>query len=653
MAERKKFYITTPIYYPSGKWHVGTCYTTLVCDAIARFKRMDGFDVFYLTGTDEHGKKIAAAAEKAGKSPKAFVDEIVDSLKQLWALYEISYDKFIRTTDEEHKKIVQKIFTKLKENGDIYKGEYEGWYCVPCEAYWTQSQLKEGKCPDCGREVEKTKESSYFFRLSKYQKLAEELLSREDFLLPASRRNEMLNNFVKPGLTDLSISRTSFEWGIPVPQDEKHVLYVWIDALANYLTALGYLSDDDENFRKYWPCDVHFMAKEIVRFHSILWPAMLTSLSLPLPKKIYAHGWFMFGDEKMSKSKGNVIDPFLLAERYGVDAMRYALIAQGPFAQDAGYSQENLIYQINADLANDLGNLLSRTSAMAVQYANGILPQKAESEAKEDKELAAMCEALLDNMRKAIDAPDVPSAMDEVMKLVRRANKYVDETMPWTLKKQGEQERLNTVLYHLCETLRFAAIALQPFMPATTPLILQQLGVEDETLKTFDSLKVFGRFKSTGVRKGENLFNRIDVKKEMEELKALAASAEKAEKKEKEMSKQESDTAVKSEIAIEDFDKLQLVVAEVKAAEKVEKADKLLKLTLFDGQKERTVVSGIAKYYTPEQMVGKKVVVIANLKPVKLRGILSEGMVLCASDDEGNLCLVSPENAIKSGSGVF
>ena len=658
--DKDKYYITTPIYYPSGKWHIGTCYTTIICDALARFKRLDGYDVFFLTGTDEHGQKIQKAAQAAGKSEKEYLDSIVGQLRNLWQVLGISYDKFIRTTDEYHKRAVQKIFTALYEKGDIYKNEYEGWYCVPCESFWTKSQLVDGKCPDCGREVQLTKEESYFFRLSKYQKVIEKLLEdNPTFLMPRSRQNEMINNFIKPGLQDLCVSRTTFDWGVQVPFDTKHVVYVWLDALFNYATALGYMGDDDSLFRKYWPADVHMMAKEIIRFHSIIWPAFLTALDLPLPGKVFGHGWIMFGSDKMSKSKGNVVDPFILSDRYGADALRYYILRVVPFGQDGVYSNEMFVKTRNSDLANTLGNLVSRTLAMVNQYF-GQVPEPCEDEGT-DAELKELNVRLYDKVAALMDEPDVSGAMDAIWEVLHRANKYIDECEPWALAKdESKRTRLSGVLYNLVETIRRVAVLLQAFMPGTAAKILTSLGIKDGELSGFASLKKWGAMPAGGkVVKGEPLFARLDINKELKELDAIAASVEvKGDVKgadngeDKRAEKAEGVITVDS-INIEDFEKIDLRVGTVVDSKRVEKTDKLLcsQIDLGEG-KPRTVVSGIAKYYAPEDIIGKQVIVVANLKPVKLRGILSEGMVLCASDAEGNLTLITPAKGIASGSEV-
>lgn len=657
MADKKKFYITTPIYYPSGKWHIGTCYTTIICDALARYKRMQGYDVFYLTGTDEHGQKIQKVAQANNMPVKEYIDGVVGELKKLWDLLDISYDKFIRTTDEEHQQAVQKIFNRLYEQGDIYKSEYEGWYCTPCEAFWTKTQLVDGKCPDCGRPVELTKEESYFFKLSKYQERIQKLIEEDkEFLQPATRQNEMLNNFIKPGLQDLCVSRTSFDWGIKVPFDPKHVIYVWIDALTNYITALGYASDNDSLFKKYWPADVHMMGKEIIRFHSIIWPAILMALDLPLPKKVYGHGWLMFNNDKMSKSKGNIVDPFILCERYGVDALRYYMLREVPFGQDGNFTNEIFLKLRNSDLANDLGNLVSRVTAMVSQYFDGTIPAPDKKESVDD-ELIAMANAMYGKVTEYMDKMFVPDALDTIFKVIQRANKYIDECMPWVLAKSEDgKQRLATVLYNLCETIRMTAVILQPFLTQTPAKIFAKLGLKEGELTTFESIEKFGaKIDGLKVDKGEQLFQRIDIAKElkiMDEILDEQKKQAKAQQEKKEDKKMENVVDI-SEITIDDFAKVQLKVGKVVECQKVEKADKLLcsKIDLGEGE-PRTIVSGIAKYYTPEEMVGKQVIVVTNLKPVKLRGILSQGMVLCASDEEGNLALISPIKEMKSGSEV-
>ncbi|PYG89200.1 methionyl-tRNA synthetase [Ruminiclostridium sufflavum DSM 19573] len=651
---KKTYYITTPIYYPSGNLHIGHSYTTVAADAVARYKRLNGYDVMFLTGTDEHGQKIQRKAEEKGITPKAYVDEIVSGIKELWKLMKITNDKFIRTTDEEHVKAVQKIFKRLYEQGDIYKGSYEGWYCTPCESFWTKTQLVDGKCPDCGREVELTREESYFFRLSKYQdRLIKLIEENPDFIQPVSRQNEMLNNFLRPGLEDLCVSRTSFNWGIPVTFDDKHVVYVWVDALSNYITALGYLSEDDSDFRKYWPADVHLMAKEIVRFHTIIWPAMLMALGAPLPKQIYGHGWLLLEGGKMSKSKGNVVDPKILVAKYGLDAIRYFLLREVPFGQDGVFTNEALINRINSDLANDLGNLVSRTVAMIDKYFGGTIPDVKEAGDFDDdlikiaRETPEKVENLLDNLQ-------FNTALAEIWKVVSRSNKYIDETMPWVLaKNEANSARLAQVMYNLAETLRIIAILIQPFMPETPEKIWGQLGIEDKSLLEWSRAKEWGLYPAgASVKKGEIIFPRIDVKKELEEIEKISQANKPEEIKEaaeaeKEPAKDDNETNANL-ITIDDFSKIELKVARVIEAEKVEKADKLLKMKLQVGEETRQVVSGIAKYYTPEEMVGKTLILVANLKPAKLRGIESQGMILAASDENG-LSLVTIDKDMGSG----
>ncbi len=654
--EKKKFYITTPIYYPSGKWHIGTCYTTIICDALARYKRMQGYDVFYLTGTDEHGQKIQKVAASNGAEVKKYIDGVVDELKRLWKLLDISYDKFIRTTDEEHEKAVQKIFNKLYEKGDIYKSAYEGWYCTPCEAFWTKTQLVDGKCPDCGREVELTKEESYFFRLSKYQDRIQKLIEDDkEFLQPVTRQNEMLNNFIKPGLQDLCVSRTSFDWGIKVPFDAKHVIYVWIDALTNYITALGYTGDNDELFKKYWPADVHMMGKEIIRFHSIIWPAILMALDLPLPKKVYGHGWLMFNNDKMSKSKGNIVDPFILCERYGVDALRYYMLREVPFGQDGNFTNEIFLKLRNSDLANDLGNLVSRVTAMVSQYFDGVIPAPTDSQ-EVDRHLIDMAEKMYPIVTSYMDEMRAPEALETVFKVIQRANKYIDECTPWILAKTDEgKERLKTVLYNLCESIRMSAVILQPFLTQTPSKIFAKLGIgEDMGLTGFDSLQKFGaKIDGLKVDKGEQLFQRIDIAKELKVMDDILEEQLKKAKQAKKEEKKVENTVTIEQIGIEDFAKVQLKVGKVLECKKVEKADKLLCSQIDVGEETpRTIVSGIAKYYTPEEMVGKQVIVVTNLKPAKLRGIESQGMILCAEDENGELALITPSKSVKAGSEV-
>ena len=638
--EKKKFYITTPIYYPSDKLHIGHSYCTVAADTIARYKRAQGYDVMFLTGTDEHGQKIQRIAEERGVTPQEYVDNIVKGIKELWTLMDISNDKFIRTTDEIHVKAVQKIFNILYEKGDIYKSEYEGWYCTPCESFWTEHQLVDGKCPDCGRAVEKTKEESYFFKLSKYQdRLIELIKNNPDFLQPAIRQNEMLNNFLIPGLEDLCVSRTSFDWGVPVDFDPKHVVYVWLDALTNYINALGAFSDDDADFKKYWPADVHLVGKEIVRFHSIIWPAMLMALDLPLPKQVYGHGWLLLDGGKMSKSKGNVVDPVKLVEKYGVDAIRYFLMREMPFGADGVFNNEALINRINSDLANDLGNLVSRTVSMVEKYFGGTASDKGVTDTM-DADLITLAKEVPAKVEELMDSYQFSQALSEIWKLISRTNKYIDETTPWALAKdESKKDRLETVMYNLCEAIRIASELIAPVMTRTTPLIQAQIGA---TVTGWDSAKTWGVQKSFTVTKGEVLFPRIDVEAE---LKAIEEEAQKA--KEPIIEKPEA----KEEITIDDFMKTELRVAKVIACERIKKAKKLLKLQLDLGYEKRQVVSGIAQFYEPEDLIGKKVVIVANLKPVKLCGEDSFGMILCAANDN-QLSIVSPSDDMELGSEV-
>ncbi len=641
----KKYYITTPIYYPSGKWHLGHSYTTVCCDAIARYKRMRGFDVFYLTGTDEHGQKIEKNANEAGKTPQAFVDERVANIKELWSLLDISYDKFIRTTDDYHVKAVQKIFKQLYEQGDIYKSKYKGKYCTPCESFWTESQLVDGKCPDCGREVIDAEEESYFFRLSKYQDKIKELLTTTDFLQPQSRVNEMVNNFLKDGLTDLAVSRTSFTWGVPVEFDEGHIVYVWIDALSNYITALGYGNDDTTLFDKYWPADLHMVGKEIVRFHTIIWPAILMALGLEVPKKVYGHGWLLLGGDKMSKSKGNVVDPFILADRYGVDAIRYYILREIPFGSDGVYTNEAFIGRINMDLCNDLGNLTRRTLAMSRQYFEGKVDKNGER-GEFDEEFISAINALDGKMDEAIDKINPSKTLEEIFAVIDKANKYIDNTRPWVLAKdENSRRRLNAVIYNLLESIRVCATALMPFITKTPVKIFEGLGVEVPTL--FEGNLVCGKVEEYQTKEIGILFPRIDVEKELKEMEKLAeVKEEKVEVKEEEKVEEKVEY-----ISADEFFRTKLVVGEILACEKVPKADKLLKSTVKIGDEVRTILSGIAQYYTPEEMVGKRVVVVSNLAPRKIRGIESQGMLLCAANDDG-LCLVTPEKLMESGTEV-
>ncbi|MDI3534033.1 MAG: methionyl-tRNA synthetase [Thermosediminibacterales bacterium] len=637
MKENKKtFYITTPIYYPSDKLHIGHSYTTVAADAAARFKRLTGYDVFFLTGTDEHGQKIERIAKEKGMQPKEYVDEIVDWIKDLWNTLDVSYDDFIRTTDERHVKSVQKIFKKLYDQGDIYKGIYEGWYCTPCESFWTERQLDNGNCPDCGRPVELIKEEAYFFRLSKYQdRMIKYIEENPDFIQPASRRNEMINNFLKPGLEDLCVSRTSFKWGIPVDFDPDHVIYVWIDALSNYITALGFLSDDDEKYSKYWPADVHLVGKEIVRFHTIIWPIMLMALGQPLPKKVFGHGWLILEGGKMSKSKGNVVDPKVLVEKYGVDAIRYFLLREIPFGADGVFSNKALIDRINFDLANDLGNLVNRTLAMIERYFDGIIPEPGET-GKFDEELKEMALKVPHTVEGLMNNLQFSNALSEIWKLISRTNKYIDETTPWILAKDKEKRgRLATVLYNLAESIRIISVLISPFMPNTPPKIWYQMGLKDSNLQTWESIQTWGKLSAgTKINKGDPIFPRIEAEDDLKE-------ADEKEDKDAEPKKE-------AMITIDEFARMDLRVARVLEAEKVEKTDKLLKLILDVGGEKRQVVSGIAKHYLPEELIGKNVILVANLKPAKLKGIESKGMILAVSK-EGELSLLTTDKLIDTG----
>ena len=651
--DKKTYYITTPIYYPSAKLHIGHSYTTVACDALARYKRMQGFDVMFLTGTDEHGQKIADKAAEAGVTPKEYVDNIVEGpggVKDLWKLMDISLDRFIRTTDYYHMESCQKIFQRLYEQGDIYKSVYEGHYCKPCESFWTDSQLVDGKCPDCGREVSHAQEEAYFFKTSKYAdrllKLYEDV---PNFIQPESRKNEMIS-FIKQGLQDTCVSRTSVKWGIPVPFDPAHTMYVWVDALSNYITALGYENGRYDDYAKYWPADIHMVGKEILRFHTILWPAMLMALDLPLPKRVFGHGWLLLEGGKMSKSKGNVVDPVVLCDRYTTDAIRYFLLREIPFGNDGVFSNEALISRINSDLANDLGNLLSRTVAMVEKYFGGTLPAE-RTEGEFDAELKDVVKNMPAQVTKAMDDLLLPQALAEIFKGIQRANKYIDETAPWVLAKdEANRPRLAGVLYHLCETLRFAATLLQPFMPSTAPKIAAQLGLADMTL-SYDSLE-YGKVDTYTVCKGEALFPRIDVQKELEELaKAQAAAQPKAEPK-AEAAPESEPLEHLPEITIDDFAKCELRAAKVLSCEAIAESKKLLKLTLFDGERERTILSGIAKWYSPENLTGKTVAIVANLapRPMMKGKYVSEGMVMAADMPDGGASVIFFPDSVKPGS---
>ncbi|MGL5068675.1 MAG: methionine--tRNA ligase [Sarcina sp.] len=645
----KKFYITTPIYYPSAKLHIGNTYTTVAADALARFKRLTGHDVMFLTGSDEHGQKIQRKAEEKGVTPIEYVDEIVAGIKDLWTMMDINYDKFIRTTDDYHMKTVQKIFTKLYEQGDIYKSSYEGLYCTPCESFWTEGQLVDGNCPDCGRPVETAKEEAYFFKMSKYaDRLIKHIEDNPHFIQPESRKNEMLNNFLRPGLQDLCVSRTSFNWGIPVEFDPDHVTYVWIDALSNYITALGYGQEDDTLYKKFWPADVHLIGKDILRFHTIYWPIMLMALGEELPEQVFGHGWLLVDGGKMSKSKGNVVDPVVLINEFGVDPVRYYLLREIPFGSDGLFNNETFIKKTNSDLANDLGNLLSRTIAMVCKYFDGVIPAPTAKEPIDD-ELINLALATTKKVEECMETYKIPEALASIWELVSRSNKYIDETMPWVLAKdEDKKERLGTVMYNLMESLRFTSVLVSSFLPSTSVKMNQQLKTD---VTTWESLSSFDGTKAgTVVEKGEVIFPRIDVETklvELEELRLKTLAEAKAAVNEEVIK-----NPIKEEITIDDFEKIDLRVVKVLECEPVKKAKKLLKLKVDIAGEERQVISGIAMHYKPEELVGKYVVLVANLKPVTLRGELSQGMILAAApSDDSELLLVNP-GELKTGSQV-
>jgi len=653
VKEKNTFYITTPIYYPSGKFHIGTAYTTVASDTISRYKRLRGYDVRFLTGMDEHGQKIQEKAKEANKDPQDYVNEIAESAKKLWALMDISYDDFIQTTQERHTKSVEKIFQKFLDNGDIYKGEYEGWYCTPCESFYTETQLVDGNCPDCGRSVHKVKEESYFFNMKKYsERLLQYYEENVEFIEPESRKNEMINNFIKPGLEDLSVSRTSFDWGIKVPGDPRHVIYVWVDALTNYITSLGYGSDNEELFNKYWPADVHVVGKDIVRFHTIYWPIFLMALDLPLPKKVFAHGFIMMKDGKMSKSKGNVVYPEMLIERYGLDATRYFLLRELPFGADGVFSPESFVERTNFDLANDLGNLLNRTVSMMNKYFDGIIPTENLIETEFDAALKVQAKETRLIYEKNMESMQFSVVLADVWSLVSRTNKYIDETQPWVLAKDKENEgKLASVMYNLAESLRHIAVMLQPFMTSTPKQIVEQLGLSS-TYLSWETIETFGNTipaNTKVVEKGIPIFPRLDVEVEVAYIREQMRASVKT--PQEDLEKVEEKVNEEPEISIDDFMKIDLRVATVTACEPIPKADKLLKLQVDLGYEQRQVVSGIAQYYKPEELVGQKVIVVANLKPVKLRGELSQGMILAGSH-EGTLKLATVDPKLQNGAKV-
>ena len=652
MSEQQTFYITTPIYYPSGKFHIGTAYTTVASDAIARYKRLKGFDVRFLTGMDEHGQKIQEKAQEANMHPQDYVNEIAEGAKKLWNTMDISYNDFIQTTETRHTDSVEKIFQKFLDNGDIYKGEYEGLYCVPCESYYTETQLVDGKCPDCGRDVQKVKEESYFFNMKKY---ADRLLAyyenNPEFIEPESRKNEMINNFIKPGLEDLSVSRTSFDWGIKVPGNPKHVIYVWVDALSNYITSLGYGSDNEELFNKYWPADVHVVGKDIVRFHTIYWPIFLMALDLPLPKKIFAHGFIMMKDGKMSKSKGNVVYPEMLIERYGLDATRYFLLRELPFGQDGVFSPESFVERTNFDLANDLGNLLNRTVSMMNKYFDGVIPTENLEATQFDAALKEHAESVRIRYEESMDKMQFSVVLSELWSLVSRTNKYIDETSPWVLAKdEADHNKLAAVMNNLAESLRHIAVMIQPFMTNAPKQIIEQLGLDEKSLQ-WDTIETFGNVIPKNIKvaeKGTPIFPRLDAEVEVAYIREQMQSSVKTPQEEETTTVEAPET---EEITIDDFMNVDLRVATVMACEPVAKAKKLLKLQVDLGYEQRQVVSGIAEHYKPEELIGKKVIVVANLKPVTLRGELSQGMILAGSHD-GVLTLATVDPKLANGAQV-
>ena len=663
--EKEKFYITTPIYYPSDKLHIGHSYCTVATDTMARYKRLRGYDVMFLTGTDEHGQKIERIASGQGMTPKAYTDKVVAGIKDLWKLMEISYDRFIRTTDDYHIAAVQKIFKALYEKGDIYKSSYEGWYCTPCESFFTETQLKDGKCPDCGRDVELLKEESYFFKLSKYgDRIIKYYEENPEFLQPNTRQNEMIANFLKPGLEDLCVSRTSFKWGVPVDFDPGHIVYVWIDALSNYVTAMGWGTDHDEDYQKYWPADVHVVGKEIVRFHAIIWPAMLMAMDMPLPKKVFGHGWLVINGGKMSKSVGNVVDPVVLCEKYGVDAIRYFLLREIAFGQDGNFTNEALIQRINSDLANDLGNLVSRTCGMIEKYFGGTLPAD-RTESEFDADLKAMATSVIPVVEEKMDNMLFSDALVEIWNLIRRTNKYIDETQPWVLcKDEAKKGELANALYNVAEAIRIVSILIQPFMPLTPAKIWEQLNVPAEAT-AWETTKTWGALPAElAVKKGETLFPRIDMKKELAELEAAikasqATSIANQGKKEEEPKKEEAkapaheEPEYPAEISIDDFCKVQLKVGEVIESNEVPKSKKLLRNVVRFGEEERVIFSGIKGSYAPGELVGKRVVVVYNLAPRKMMGEMSYGMILCAEDSDGKLSVLTTlDENFESGSGI-